>query len=134
MRNILLIDDNAHFRFSLCKILRENKFHVIEAENGYTGLQLAQEQYPDLILCDLDRPQINGYEVLKKLREHSITAKIPVILLTSSTDDYYRLKALELGANLWILKPVDIHNLLQAIAIQIDTPITNSLLLKISSF
>lgn len=133
MRNILLIDDNAHFRFSVCKVLRENNFHVIEAENSYTSWHLAQEQYPDLILCDLDTPQINGYEVLKKLREDSITAKIPVIFLTSSTDDYYRLKALELGANLWIRKPVDIRDLLQTIAIQLDTPITNGLLIKKSS-
>ena len=120
MKNILVIEDDDHFRFLVCKFLRKNNFHVIEAENPVVGMQLSQEQYPDLIICDLDLPDQNDYHILKKLQEDSRTGKIPLIFLIGKADEYHRVQARELGANIWLKKPIDFSKLLLAIVINLN--------------
>lgn len=123
MKNILVIEDNDHLRFLLCKFLRENYFHVIEAENARFGVILAQEQYPDLIIYDLDIPAEYDYPLLEELQEDSNTREIPLILLISKTEKFYPQESQPLLANLWLKKPVSFGSLLSAISIQLNQPI-----------
>lgn len=120
MKNILVIEDDDNLRFHVCQSLRKQNFHVIAAENTRVGMQLFQEQYPDLIICDLDLPEPDGYQILEKLQVDSTNGKIPVIFLISKTDEFHRQQARQLGANLWLKKPVKLNELLWAIAIQLN--------------
>jgi CheY-like chemotaxis protein len=98
MKLILLIDDNELFRVTLSEWLKLEGFDSITAADGLHGLQLAKQLQPDLILCDLDMPDIDGIETLKRIRAEESTAKIPFLFLTAS----YRLRdkdVQELGAD-----------------------------------
>jgi len=123
MKNILVIEDNDNLRFLVCEFLREQNFHVIAAENTLIGMQLSQEQYPDLIIYDLDLPAQNGYQILEKLHEDPTTGKIPLIFLLSNTDESHRQQVRQLGVNLWLKKPIRFNDLLWAIAIQLNKTI-----------
>ncbi len=84
---ILIVEKDDILRSNIFDSLELEGYNVISAENGVLGLQLAKEFQPDLILCEVDLPDFNGYEVAKKLREDLTTAKIPVIFLTSEPDN-----------------------------------------------
>lgn len=120
MKTILLIEDNPIIRLSVSNLLRLRGFNVIEAKTGKVGLQLAKEQPPDLILSDINIPQLDGYGVLEELRKDLITAKVPFIFVTAYECTPMCRCALQLGANDWITKPVNNDELLKAIAIQLD--------------
>nr|WP_026733080.1 response regulator [Fischerella sp. PCC 9605] len=115
MKKILMIEDNEDFRLIVCEFLRLNNFQLICAENGLIGLNIAKDQQPDLILSDINMPELNGYEVLEGLRNNIYTATIPFIFITSEEDEAYRCRALQLGANGYLIKPVDINEFLDAI-------------------
>jgi len=104
MKNILIIDDDDIFRYSVCQFLRRNNFHVITAENALMGLDLAKEQYPDLIICNLDMPSLKRDDILKKLREYPETALVPLILLTGDNTISSRRLSQNLGGNISLLK------------------------------
>lgn len=119
MRNlILLIEDDEIIRSLVLDFLELKNFKVVSAENGSQGLLLAEELQPELILCDINMPNFNGYTVLKKIRENVATAKIPFIFLSSETTQDSRSRARELGANDYLSKPVKINKLLEAITNQ----------------
>jgi DNA-binding response OmpR family regulator len=115
---ILIIEDCQIIRSLFFDWLELENFNVISAENGYLGLQLAKELQPDLILCDINMPKLDGYGVLKQLRENLTTAKTPFIFLTSETDAESRARAWQLGANDYLTKPVNQGKLLDSIANQ----------------
>jgi DNA-binding response OmpR family regulator len=119
MKKILMIEDNEDIRLIFCEILTLENFQVMCAENGLIGLKLAKNQHPDLIISDIHMPELNGYEVLEKLRNDVSTANIPFIFITSEEDYDYRCRALLLGANGYLIKPVDICELLNAITTQL---------------
>ncbi len=103
---ILLVEDNEDFRFYLKDALREN-YMVIEAANGKEGWQKALAHHPQLILSDISMPEVNGIDMVNKLKADSRTCHIPVILLTALTDQQQQVKGLETGANDYITKPFD---------------------------
>lgn len=115
---ILIIEDNKLMRLIIFKLLKSTNFRLISAPDGLCGLQLAKTLQPDLILCDINMPKLNGYGVLKKLREDLNTANIPFIFLTSNADPDSRCRAMKLGANDYLTKPVNRTELLEAIAKQ----------------
>ena len=96
---IIAIDDDDLFRDWLLILLEANGFQAIGAENGGWGLQLAKEEMPDLIICDLKMPGLDGYGVLQALRQDPVIEKIPLIFLTSEQTDSARRRAQELGAD-----------------------------------
>jgi DNA-binding response OmpR family regulator len=96
---ILAIEDNHVFLRTLLDLLKKNGLGAIGTPTGWLGLQLAKEQMLDLIICNVSLPGLNGYEVLKALRQDSVTQKIPFIFLTAEHTDIDRLYAKELGAN-----------------------------------
>lgn len=120
MKKVLIIDDEEPIRLNLSDLLAEEDFEVIDAPNGTQGLQLAFEEQPDLIICDVNMPDIDGFQVLLKIRENLATAQIPIIFLSAGDDTLYRQKALQLGANNYLSKPVNLLKLLLAINEQLE--------------
>lgn len=118
MTKILVIEDDIVVKDNIIDILREESFQAIDAANGLLGLKLAQEYLPDLILCDLRIPDINGYEVLSALKSNHTTSWIPFIFLTSITNRLAWRKGMELGADDYLTKPFTPQELLKAIAIR----------------
>ncbi len=116
MKKILVIEDEIFIRDNLIELLEIEGFKAVGAENGSVGLQLAKESHPDLILCDVMMPELDGYAVLEELRKDSVTANIPFMFLTASADRNNLQKIRELGINDYILKPFNVDKFLTAIA------------------
>ena len=119
MRKILVIEDERASRKLILKLLQAEGFEAIGAENGSIGLQLALQECPDLILCDIRMPEMDGYEVLSRLQQDPVTAMIPVICLTAQNDRADLRRGMELGANDYLTKPFTTEELLSAIATQL---------------
>ncbi|MDJ0706334.1 MAG: response regulator [Leptolyngbyaceae cyanobacterium MO_188.B28] len=82
MTNVLLVEDNSELRFLMKVLLEAKKLSVIEAQNGAVGLHLALEKHPDLIICDIDMPVMNGLNVLQEIRKYPSTAELPFVFVT----------------------------------------------------
>lgn len=120
MSKILVIEDDILAKDNIIDILREESFEAIDASNGFTGIKLAQEYLPDLILCDIEMPSINGYQVLKNLKKNYLTSSIPFIFLTCKTTRQAWRTGMELGADDYITKPFTPQELLKAIATRLN--------------
>ncbi len=108
---VLIIDDNEEIR-SYVKDFLSEKYRVFEAENGQEGLEIAGKELPDMIICDVMMPVMDGYEFTKKLKSDEETDFIPVILLTAKAEQADKLEGLGIGANDYIMKPFDMTELL----------------------
>lgn len=115
MKKILLIEDNLEMRENTQEILEFANFEVLTAENGKLGIQMARDHAPDLILCDIMMPEMDGYGVLYLLNKDPKTAGIPFIFLTAKADKSDRRKGMNLGADDYLTKPYDEIELLDAI-------------------
>jgi len=104
MKKILFVEDEVALQKAFGTILKDKGYDVVSALDGETGLKLAKEEKPNLILLDLILPKIHGFEVLKKLKEEKETQEIPVIVLTNLEDMENVGKALELGAMAYLIK------------------------------
>ncbi|MBD1930041.1 response regulator [Trichocoleus sp. FACHB-90] len=116
MKKILVIEDEAQTRDIYLECLEAEGFYTISAENGFVGVQLTQEHLPDLVICDIMMPELDGYGVLSTLRQNPGTATIPVIFLTAKTTEAERRYGMELGADDYLTKPCTAEDLLRAIA------------------
>jgi CheY-like chemotaxis protein len=125
MKKILVIEDEVFIRENLIELLEIEGFQAIGAENGHQGVQLAKEHQPDLILCDVMMPELDGYGALAALREDPASATIPFMFLTASADRSNLQKIREMGMNDYILKPFNVDKFLAAIAVRLNnsTPI-----------
>jgi len=112
---ILIIEDDADFRFILRMHLSAAGYQVQVAEDGVTGGRALLEQTPDLIISDVGMPFLNGFELLSLIRSDADTAAIPVILLSGRSDGDTMAKAVELGAADFLLKPVTLEDLLGSV-------------------
>ncbi len=115
MNKILVIEDEAQMRRNLTTILRLEKFEPLAAENGKAGVELARQTKPDLILCDVMMPELDGYGVLKELHNDPATMHIPFIFLTAKGEKSDLRSGMNLGADDYLIKPVDKADLLRAI-------------------
>jgi YesN/AraC family two-component response regulator len=120
MKKILVIEDEAPARNLFVKLLQAVGYYTIGAENGLIGVQKAQEYFPDLIVCDIVMPQMDGYGVLKELRQNRALAVIPFIFLTARVYKADIRKGMELGADDYLTKPCTIEELMRAIAAQLE--------------
>ncbi|HEY9769491.1 MAG TPA: response regulator [Coleofasciculaceae cyanobacterium] len=116
MNKILIIEDERETRDIFIEALTEEGFEAISAKNGRVGIQKTQKYFPDLIICDVTMPELNGYGVLKILRQDPRTAAIPFIFMSALSDEAERHEAMRLGANDYLTKPCTVEKLLQAIA------------------
>jgi CRP-like cAMP-binding protein len=115
MKKILLIEDNSDVRENTSEILILAQYNVVTAPNGKIGVELAQKENPDLIICDIMMPELDGYGVLHILSKKPETARIPFIFLTAKTEKSDIRKGMTLGADDYLTKPFDDTDLLNAI-------------------
>lgn len=112
MATILLIEDNIPILENLTEYFEMESYKILIADNGKRGIELAREHIPDLIICDTKMPVMDGYEVLHLILDWAKTYEIPFIFSTSNAENVDRKKALELGADDYIVKPFDLPTLL----------------------
>lgn len=115
MKTVLVIEDEQFIRENIIEILQANDFHTFGAENGVQGIKLAKQHLPDLILCDVMMPDLDGHGVLKEIREHPSTASIPFIFLTARANPGDLRTGMNLGADDYLTKPFRVPDLLHAI-------------------
>lgn len=115
LSTILIVDDNEDIR-SYLRVLLAGQYYVIEASDGQNGLRLAKESVPDLIVCDVMMPVMDGLTFCSKIKEDEVTSHIPVILLTARSEESQRIEGYEHGADAYITKPFSDHLLLVRIS------------------
>ena len=106
-RTVLVVEDDAPLRRMTGIFLRAAGYRVRAAEDGPSGLALARDERPDLVLLDLMMPGLDGWEVLRRIKGDARTAAIPVLVLTASVDPPLTEQALRLGATRFLAKPID---------------------------
>jgi CheY-like chemotaxis protein/CRP-like cAMP-binding protein len=119
MKSVLVIDDNAGIRENTAEILELAGYKTFTAENGKKGVELAQKEKPDVIVCDIMMPELDGYGVLHLLRKNAETEHIPFVFLTAKTERSDFRKGMEMGADDYITKPFEDIELLSAIEIRL---------------
>ena len=115
MARVLVIEDEAPLRANLVRILSAEGHEVRAAADGDEGLRSAQHSAPDLVICDILMPRVDGYAVLAALRSHPATAGVPFVFLTASADKEDLARGLASGANDYVTKPFRIADLLAAV-------------------
>jgi len=119
MKSILVIDDNADIRDNTAEILDLGGYKTYTAENGKKGVEVAMKEKPDVIVCDIMMPELDGYGVLHLLRKNPETQNIPFIFLTAKTERTDFRKGMEMGADDYITKPFEDIELLNAIEVRL---------------
>jgi len=112
---VLVIEDEPEMRRNILTILRLEKYEVLGAENGRVGIEMARREKPDLIVCDVMMPEMDGYQVLERLRADAATVMIPFIFLTAKGEKNDVRGGMNLGADDYLTKPVTKADLLRAI-------------------
>ncbi len=115
MQKVLLIEDNMDVRENTAEILRLANYEVATAENGKTGIATANEFLPDIVICDIMMPEMDGYAVLRQLNKNTGTAGVPFIFLTAKTSRADVREGMNLGADDYLTKPFEEKELLDAI-------------------
>ncbi len=120
MKKILLIEDNLEVRENTAEILSLANYEVLTAENGKVGVKLAFEKLPDLIICDIMMPELDGYGVLHILGKDATASLIPFIFLTAKAEKSEIRKGMNLGADDYLTKPFDDTELLNAVEARLN--------------
>lgn len=113
-RTVLVIDDEPDFCHSMEAALALHGYHVLTARSGWAGVDLAARCRPDLILCDVNMNDGDGYEALAEIRANADTANIPFLLMTQAPSSASMLRGLQLVADDYLPKPFTIEQLLKA--------------------
>jgi two-component system, sensor histidine kinase and response regulator len=119
MNSILVIEDEPQIRHNLQEILNLWRFETNVAPNGLIGIDMAQQILPDLIICDITMPELDGHDVIRILRQDETTANIPFIFLTALGETAQRRQGMELGAADYLTKPFKPEELKQAVKTQL---------------
>lgn len=120
MKTILVIEDQTEVRENIAEILALARYEVVQAANGRRGVELARSASPDLILCDIMMPGLDGYGVLHILRKDPLTASIPFIFLTAKVEAADFRTGMNLGATDYLTKPFDDITLLNAVELRLE--------------
>lgn len=107
MKRILVIEDNSSSMYLMQFLLRAQGYRVLEASDGLAGIQIACRELPDLIVLDIQLPEIDGYEVARRLKTYPETAAIPIVAVTSYAMVGDRERAMEAGCLGYLEKPID---------------------------
>ncbi|MBC7873256.1 MAG: response regulator [Ferruginibacter sp.] len=119
MKSVLVIDDNSDIRENTAEILELAGYKTFTAENGKKGVETALREKPDVIVCDIMMPELDGYGVLHLLRRNPDTERIPFVFLTAKTERNDFRKGMEMGADDYITKPFEDIELLNAIEMRL---------------
>jgi signal transduction histidine kinase len=120
MNKILVIEDENLIRESIVEILEEDGYQCTQAENGHAGILAAKNILPDLILCDIKMPEINGHQVLVALRDDPVTSTIPFVFISAMIDKKDFRTGMELGADDYITKPFTSEELLNSVKMRLS--------------
>ena len=120
MKKVLVIDDTDEIRTIISESLKVYGFSTVVAGDGESGISLAQVETPDLIICDINMPNLDGYQTLTALRDNELTATIPFIFLTGASDKTDMRKGMELGADDYLTKPFTHRELLAAVNARLE--------------
>jgi DNA-binding response OmpR family regulator len=116
---ILVVDDSDDTREMMAKLLELESFTVLTAEDGRVGLNVAEAERPDLIITDINMPNLNGIEMIKLLRKHPHFTKVPIMAITAYGNNIAR-EALEAGADHATTKPIEFESLIGGIKYLLD--------------
>jgi two-component system, sensor histidine kinase and response regulator len=119
MARILIIDDNETMRLMIAECLQENH-EILTAEDGQAGAEIALTYKPDLVICDLAMPNVNGFDVLRYFQRMEELAETPFIFLSGSADSPTVRQGMSLGADDFLLKPFSVIELLNVVKIQLE--------------
>lgn len=108
---ILYVEDNPENRLLVKRVLEAEGYTLIEANDGPSGIDMAQETYPDLILLDINLPEVDGYALARQFRDMSILQKTPILAVTANVMKGDRERTLAAGCDGYIPKPIDIDRL-----------------------
>ncbi|WP_392533916.1 response regulator [Nostoc sp. C117] len=120
MNTILIIEDEEQIRENVEEILQLSDFKTLIAPNGKIGLEIAKAKLPDLIICDIMMPELDGYSLLSALRQNEATLNIPLIFVTAKADRSDFRQGMEFGADDYLTKPFTTEELLNAIATRLQ--------------
>jgi signal transduction histidine kinase len=120
MTTVVVIEDTLSVLSTILDILKTEQYQVRGASNGHDGLRLVRELRPDVIICDIMMPDLDGYDVLRDLRSDPSTTTVPVIFLTAKAERTDMRQGMELGADDYISKPFEPKELLRAVRTQLD--------------
>jgi len=120
MKKILLVEDHQQMRENLQLMLEMEGYAVVAAEHGRQGVDLARRESPDVILCDVMMPELDGFGVLQELRADPATATIPFLFLTAKGEKVDQRTGMNLGADDYLVKPVGKQDVLAAIATRLQ--------------
>ena len=120
MSKILVIEDETCTRHMFRNCLEAEGFQTLGAENGLAGIEQARQHLPDLVLCDIIMPKLDGYEVLNQLRQATTTATIPFIFITARTEKAERRLGMSLGADDYLIKPSTVEELLEVVSARLN--------------
>ena len=120
MTKILVIEDEKGVQDNVVDILQLEGFQVIFADNGLLGVLMARAEHPDLIICDIMMPELDGYGVLEQLRQDPDTATVPFIFLTAKADKVDLRQGMESGADDYLTKPFTPQELRQAVKVRLE--------------
>jgi CheY-like chemotaxis protein len=116
MKTILVIEDETPIRAYIFKLLKAEGYRVFSAKDGDTGLILATDLHPDLIVCDVVMPKLNGYRVQDALRQNRSTANIPFLFLSAQNDPCEHCQNICFASDHYLTKPIIRHDLLNAVS------------------
>ena len=114
-KKVVLVCDDSKTCLQLVKKGLSKEYHVITASSGYEAIAFAALYFPDVVIMDVMMYGMNGFEAIKKIKTNPVTKDIPVIFLSGLTDDKYVQQGLDLGAKMYIKKPVDVGVLIKSI-------------------
>jgi len=115
MAKLLAVDDQKVMRELISSVLTQEGHEVIVAEDGVEALEIAREHAVDMVLTDINMPNMNGISLVSKLRRLDGYKEIPIIMLTTESSDFKKDKAKRMGANGWLQKPFDPKRLIKAV-------------------
>lgn len=118
--SILIIDDNKHIRTQINLVLKLEGYTTFMASNGNEGVERAKEVLPNLIICDIMMPELDGYGVLSMLRSNTSTADIPFLFLSAKAEKHDIRQGMNLGADDYLWKPFSTEDLIKAIEARLD--------------
>src|SRR2546428_6657974 len=120
MKKILVIDDDSAMLTLTVKALQARGFQTVTADDGVGGLEMAKKHLPDLIICDIQMPRLNGYETLAALRQDPLTGTIPFVFLSGLADRKQFREGMGLGADDYLTKPFSIQELMGAVNTRLE--------------
>lgn len=119
-QSILIVDDNISILSFLSASLRDHGYDIITAANGSLAVEAARDNMPDLILLDINMPEMDGYEACKIIKSDKHTKEIPIIFISTQGEKFNKLKAFEVGAIDYITKPILIEETLARVSVHLN--------------